>query len=117
MRVVIGVVEVPVGVNDVIYWRVAQGIESHFEPGPGRRNESVHDEFAVGTVEDYHGSPGAGEHRDIFSKRLRFEGSSVELGTHIREQVGRGRRLLRVAHCGGAEQRRRKDLCQKGAAC
>jgi len=46
MGVVVRVVEVPVGVNDVFHWRVPQAIESLFEPGPDRRNESVHDEFA-----------------------------------------------------------------------
>ena len=116
MRVVIGVVEVPVGVNHAFHWRVAQAIESLFEPGPGRRNESVHDEFSVGAVEDYNGSPRAGEHRDIFTKPLRFEGSSVELGAHICEQVGRRRRLLPVAGRGGAEQRRGKEVRQKGGA-
>ena len=54
-RVVVGMVEVPVGVDDAFHRRVAQAIESLFEPGPGGRNESVHDEFAVWAVEDYHG--------------------------------------------------------------
>jgi hypothetical protein len=85
--IVVGVVEVPVGVNDVFHRRVAKAIESRFEPGPRRRNERVHDEFAVRAVEDYHASPGAGERRDIFSKPLRFDGSRVEPGAHIREQV------------------------------
>jgi hypothetical protein len=108
-RVVVGVVEVPVSVDDAFHWRVAQTIESLFEPGPGRRNESVHDEFAVWTVEDYNASPGAGEHCDVFGKPLCFQGSGVELCAHIREQVGRRRRLLRV-------QRRVKEVRQKGAA-
>jgi hypothetical protein len=59
-RVVVGVVEVPVRVNNVCYWRVAQVIEGLFESGPRRRNESIHDEFAVGAVEDYHAPAGAG---------------------------------------------------------
>ena len=49
-RVVIGMVEVPVGVDDVFQWSVAKAIESLFDLGPGGRNESVHDEFAVGAV-------------------------------------------------------------------
>jgi len=53
MRVVIGMVEMPVGVDDVFNRSVAKAIESRFEPGPGGCNESVYDEFAVGTVEDY----------------------------------------------------------------
>ncbi len=115
-RVVIGMVEVPVGVDDVFERSVAKAIESLFEPGPGGRNESVHDEFAVGAVEDYHASAGAGEHRDIVSKLLRLDRSGIELGAHTREQVGRRRRLLRVARCGGAEHRRGKEVRQKGAA-
>ena len=72
MGVIVGVVEVPVGVDDAFHWRAAEAIERVFEPRPCRCNESVHDEFAVGAVEDYHASPGAGEHRDIFTKPLRF---------------------------------------------
>ena len=53
VRVVIGVVEVPVTVNEVFHWSVAQAIENLFEPGPGGRNETVHHEFAVRAVEDY----------------------------------------------------------------
>src|SRR4029077_1165266 len=83
-RVVVGVVEVPVGVHDVFHRRVAKVVESLFEPGPGRRNERVHDEFAVGSVEDYHASAGAGEHRDIVSELLRFKWKGVEPGTHFR---------------------------------
>ena len=93
-RVVVGMVEVPVAVNDAFHWCIAQAIESLFEPGPGRRNESVHDEFAVGAVKDYHASAGAVEHSDIVSKLLRFQGNGVELGTHIREQVGRPKALV-----------------------
>jgi len=116
MRVVIGMVEMPVGVDDVFNRSVAKAIESLFEPGPGGRNESVYDEFAVGTVEGYHGSAGAVEHSDIVSKLLRFYWNGIELGAKTREQLGRRRRLLRVARCGGAEQCRGKEVRQKGAA-
>src|SRR6266404_5096326 len=116
MRVVIGMVEMPVGVDDVFNRSVAKAIESLFEPGPGGRNESVYDELAVGAVEDYHASAGAREHSDIVSELLRLDGSGVELGAHAREQLGRRRRLLSVARCGGAEQRRGKEVHQKGAA-
>src|SRR5580693_6187193 len=68
MRVVIGMVEVPVGVDDVFERGLAKAIESLFEPGPRRRNESVHDEFAVWSVEYCHGSAGTIEHSDIVSK-------------------------------------------------
>src|ERR1700676_2249265 len=71
-RVVIGMVEMPVGVDHVFNRSVAKAIESLFEPGPGGRNESVYDEFAVGTVEGYHGSAGAVEHSDIISQLLRL---------------------------------------------
>src|SRR5580658_36876 len=107
-------VEVPVGVDDVFQWSIAKAIESFFKPGPGRRNESVHDEFAVWAVENYHASPGTGEHRDIFSKALSFEGKGVEPVAHSRERVRRC--LLNVARCGGAEQRRGNEVRQKGAA-
>src|ERR1700691_5173496 len=102
MRVVVGVVEVPMSVDEAFHWHVAQAVESLFEPGPGRRNETVHDEFAVWAVEDYHASTRAGGHSDVSSKPLCFEGSGVELGAHSREQVGRRRRLSRAARCGGA---------------
>src|SRR6266404_9325008 len=79
MRVVIGMVEVPVGVDDAFHRSVANAIESLFELGPGGRNKSVHHEFAVWAVEDYHGSAGAVEHSDIVSELLRFHGNGVEL--------------------------------------
>ena len=90
-RVVIGMVEVPVGVDDAFHRSIAKAIESLFELGPGGQNESVHHEFAVWAVEDYHGSAGAVEHSDIVSKLLRFHGNGVELGAHTRDQVGRRR--------------------------
>src|SRR5580693_2835428 len=77
MRVVIGMVEMPVGVDDVFNRSVAKAVEGLFEPGPGRRNESVHDDFAVGTVEDYHGSAGAVEHSDIISELSRLHGNGI----------------------------------------
>jgi DNA-binding transcriptional LysR family regulator len=43
-------VEVPMGVNDVLHRRVVKAIESLFKPRPGGRNESVYDEFAVGAA-------------------------------------------------------------------
>src|SRR5713226_8239930 len=82
MCIVIGMVEVPVGVDDVFQRSVAKAIESFFESGPGGCNESVHDEFAVGAVEDYDASAGAGEHSDIVGKLLRCHRNGVELGAH-----------------------------------
>ena len=114
-RVVIGMVEVPVGIDDVFHRSVIDAVERLFESRPGGSNEGVHDEFTVGAIEDYHASAGAGVHRDIFSKPLRFEGSGVEPGAHTRQQIRRRRRLLRVARCGGAEQRRGQKVRQKGA--
>src|ERR1700730_9679065 len=116
LRVVIGMVKLPVSVDDVFQRSVPTAIESVFEPGPGRRNESVHDEFAVWAIEDYHASAGAGKHCDIVSKLLRLDGSRVELGAHTREQVGRRRLLLHVARCRGAERRRGKDVRQESTA-
>src|SRR5258708_37695476 len=57
-RVVIGMVEVPVGIDDVFHRSVIDAVERLFEFRPRGRNESVHDEFAVGAVEDYHASAG-----------------------------------------------------------
>src|SRR6202142_2573655 len=54
MCIVVGMIEVPVGVDDVFHRYAAKAMESLFEPGPGGRNESVHDEFAVWTVEYCH---------------------------------------------------------------
>src|SRR6266851_10169352 len=114
--VVVGMVEVPVGVDDVFQRSIAKAIESLFEPGPGGRNESVHDEFAVGAVEDYHGSAGAREHSEIVSKLLRLDGSGVEPGANTRDRIGRRSRLLRVARGGSAKQSRGKDVRQESAA-
>ena len=58
----------------------------------------------------------AREFSDIVSKLLRLEGNGVELGAHTREQIGRRRPLSRIACCGGAEQRRGKEVRQKGGA-
>src|SRR5271155_1725626 len=114
MQVVVGMVEVPVRIDDVFQRSIAKAIESFSELGPSGCNKSVHDEFAVWTVEYGHGSAGTVEHRDIVSKLLRFHGNSVELGAHTREQGGWRRRWLRVAHHGSAEQRRGEDVRQKG---
>src|ERR1700685_2891736 len=116
MCIVIGMVEVPVGVDDVFHRCAAKAIESFFEPGPGGRNESVHDEFAVWTVEYCHGSARTVEHSEIVSKLLRFHGNGVELGPHTREEGGRRRRSLCVVHRRVAEQRRRKEVRQQRAA-
>src|SRR5260370_16020038 len=83
--IVIGMVEVPVGVDDVFHRCAAKAIESLFEPGPGGRNKSVHNEFTVWAVEYGHGSAGTVEHSDIVSKLLRFHGNGIELSAHIRE--------------------------------
>src|SRR5580693_10293915 len=91
MRIVIGMVEVPVGVDDVFHRCAAKAIESFFEPAPGGCNESVHNEFAVGAVEYCHGSAGTVEHSDMVGKLLRFHGNGVELAAHDREQGGRRR--------------------------
>src|ERR1700733_1427444 len=115
--IVVGMVEVPVGVNDVFHRCAAKAIESLFKSGPGGCNESVHNEFAVWAVEYYHASPGAGQQGDIVSKLLRFGGSGIELGAHTREQVGRRRCAFFVAHRGGTEQRRGKELRKKYASC
>src|ERR1700738_2347153 len=81
----IGMVEVPVGIDDVFHRRVIDAVERLFEFRPSRRNESVHDEFAVWAAEDYHASAGAGEHSEIVSELLRLDGSGVELGAHTRD--------------------------------
>src|SRR5580700_9572332 len=116
MCIVIGMVEVPMGVDNVFHRCVAKVIESFFEPGPGGCNETVDYEFAVWTVEYCHGSAGTVEHSDIVSKLLRFHGNGVELGAHTREQLGRRRRWLRVGPRGSAEQRRGEGVRQKGTA-
>src|ERR1700735_5552511 len=90
MCVVIGMVEVPVGVDDGFYRCAAKAIEGFSERGPRGRNETVHNKFAVWTVEYCHGSPGTVEHRDVVSKLLRFHGNGVEFGAHAREQFGGG---------------------------
>src|ERR1700683_3323499 len=95
MSVVVGMVKVPVGVDDVFHRFAAEPVETFFEPGPGGCNETVHNEFAVWAVEYCHGSAGTVEHSDIVSKLLRFHGNGVELGAHTGEQAGWRLRLLR----------------------
>src|SRR5580704_13365215 len=116
MCIVVGMVEVSVGVDDVFHRCAAKTIESFFEPGPGGCNESVHKEFAVWAVEYCYGSAWTVEHGDIVSKLLRFHGNGIELGAHIREKAGRRKRLLGVARCGGEEQPCGEEVRQKGAA-
>src|ERR1700676_4731738 len=70
-RVVIGVVEVPVRVDDVFNRSIAKAIENLFEPGPGGCNKSVHGEFAFGAVRKVNSSAGAVQNGDIVSKLLR----------------------------------------------
>src|SRR5580693_798191 len=115
-RVVIGMVEVPVGVDDVFQRGIAKAIESFFEPRPGGRNESVHDEFAVWAVEYCHGSAGTVEHGDIVSKLLRFHWNGVELCAHTREQDGWRRCRFRESRRGSTEQPGGEKMRQKGTA-
>src|ERR1700691_4686022 len=56
MCIVVGMVEVPVGVDDVFQRSIAKTTQGFLKLGPGRRNESVHDEFAVWAMEHRHGS-------------------------------------------------------------
>ena len=88
MRIVIGMVEVPMGVDDIFHRSMPKAIESLFELGPGGRNESVHDEFAVWAVEDYYASARAGEQSDIVSKLSRLDGRGVELGILASRSAG-----------------------------
>ncbi len=95
-------VEVPVGVNDEFQWSIAEAVERFFELGPGGRNESVHDELAVRSVEDNDVATGAGQQGEIVSELLRLNG----IGAHPRasrlpqgrlqgpELVGRGPRRM-----------------------
>jgi hypothetical protein len=69
MRVVVGVIKVPVGVNEVFHWRIAQAIQSLFESGPGRRNESIHDEFACESEGISCASPAAEARSNLAAKR------------------------------------------------
>src|ERR1700722_13646174 len=92
--VVVGVVKVPVSVNDVFQGSIAEAIESLFELGPRRRNESIHDEFAVRAVEDYNVSAGTGEQSEIFSEVLGLDGSGAHAGADGRGRVGCGGRRL-----------------------
>src|ERR1700690_1620333 len=85
MCIVVGMVEVPVGVDDVFHRCAAKAIESFFEPGPGGCNESVYNEFAVWAVQYCHGSARTVEHSDVVSKLLRFHRNGVELGAHTGE--------------------------------
>lgn len=116
--VVVGVVEVPVGVNDEFQWSIAEAVERVFELGPGGRNESVHDELAVRSVEDNDVATGSGEEDEIVSELLRLNG----IGAHPRasscHRVGcRGRSLLGVAQDGRTKKAAGKELSQEGAAC
>src|SRR5580704_15390132 len=53
--IVIGMVEVPLGIDDIFQRSIAKAIESFFEPGPGGCNETVDYKFPVWAVEYCHG--------------------------------------------------------------
>src|SRR5258708_22707176 len=95
-RVVIGMVEVPVCVDDVFQRSVAKATESLFESGPGGRNKSVHDEFAAGAVEGYNPSAWAVEHSDTIAKLLRFHRHRVELSPHAPAHVSPRSDMVRL---------------------
>src|SRR5260370_2968961 len=63
--VVIGMVEVPVGINGEFQRGAADAVERLFELRPSGRKERIHDEPAVGSVQNYHVSAGAGEQGDV----------------------------------------------------
>ncbi len=114
--VVVGMVEMPVGVNDEFQRGVADAVESLFELRPSRQKERIHHELAVWSVQHHHVSSGAGEQGEVVREFLRLNGNRPLLRAHTREHVRRRRRLLRVARCGGAEQRRGKEVRQESAA-
>ena len=114
--VVVGVVEVPVGVDDVFHRSVADAMEGFFELGPRGRNESIDDELAVGSVEDNNVSAGAGEQSEIVRELLRLDGHGAHAGTGGRDWIGCGG-LLGIARNGRTEKASGKKLSQEGAAC
>src|SRR6266849_130101 len=114
--VVVGMVEVPVGIHDEFQRGVADGVERLFELGPSGRKERIYDELAVGSVQHYHVAARAGEQGEIVRELLRLDGSRAHLRANTREHLGRRRRLLRVVRGGGAEQRCGKEVRQESAA-
>ncbi len=95
--IVVGVIEVPVSVDDEFQRGIAEAIESLFEFPRGGRSECVHYEFAVGSIQDNDVSAGTREQREIVSELLRLNGNGSRAGASGGDWVGgRGRRLLRV---------------------
>lgn len=113
--VVIGMVEMPVGVDGVFQGSIAEAVESFFELGPGWRNEIIDDEFAVWAGEDHDVSTRAGEQGEILGELLRLNGSGTHLGAKAGGAVGW--RLRREGRNGGAKKAGGEELRQEGAAC
>src|SRR5579872_2669113 len=113
--IVVGVVEVPVGVDDVLQGSIAEAVQVFFELGPSGRNEGINDELALGAVEDHDVAAWTGEQREIVRELLRLNGSRAHPCAKRRQRVG-CRGLLWVAKGGCAYQATGKHLCQESAA-
>src|SRR5882762_7755067 len=87
--VVVGMVEVPVGINDEFQRGVADSVERLLELRPSRRQESVNNELSVGSVEHHDVAARAGEQGEIARQLLRLDGSGPPLRAQTREGVGR----------------------------
>jgi hypothetical protein len=115
--VVVGVVEVPVSINDEFQRGVAEAVEGLFELGPSRGNERVDDELAVGAVQHDHISARTGEEREVVREFLCLEGNGGHLRAKAGNRIGgRGAGLLGMGRGGGVKERRRKKLREERAA-
>src|SRR6516162_740154 len=116
-RVVVDVIEMPVRVDDRFQGTAADCVERFFELGPGGQNESVDHKLAIGPFKHGHVSAGTGEQGEVFGKRLWVDRNGGHLRAKRGKRVCRRRALLlRQEGNRSAQQRRRGELRQEGAA-
>src|SRR5580658_5537628 len=91
--IVVGVVEVPVGVDRVFEGSIAEAIESFLELWPCGGNEIIDDKLAVGAVEHNDVSAGSGKQSEIVDELLGLNGRGTDLRAKRGGSVGGGRSL------------------------
>ncbi len=102
--VVVGVVEMPVRIDDEFQRPVADAVQRFFKLGPSRRNGRVDHELTVSTIEDGHVSAGTGEKCEVVGELLRLDGIGGHLGAKRGDRVGR--RSAGLLHVPRARARR-----------
>ena len=82
VAVVVGMIEVPVGVDQGLDRRPVDGVERRLQARPRRLDEAVDDDLAVGTVQDHDVAAGTGEHDEAFAELRRLDRPAAHLRAH-----------------------------------